>query len=66
MAYDRAINLNRNDAAAWNNKGNALQDGLKRYSEALAAYEQALALDPKDTNAWNGKGNALQEFAALP
>ncbi len=44
-AYDRALALDPNDAAAWYNKGVALA-ALGRRDEALAAYDRALALDP--------------------
>jgi tetratricopeptide (TPR) repeat protein len=57
-ACDRAIQLDPNDAYAWNSKGYALI-GLARYSEALAAYDRAIQLDPKYPVPWCGKGNAL-------
>ena len=58
-AYEQAIHLDPNLAAAYNNKGMALYD-LKRYQEALAAYEQAIRLDPNLALAYNGKGAALR------
>lgn len=58
-AYDRALTLNPNFAAAWRNKGNALND-LKRYEEALAACENALALEPQSAHGWRGKAVALK------
>jgi tetratricopeptide (TPR) repeat protein len=57
-AYEQAIRLDPNYAAAYNNKGIALNE-LKRNEEAVAAYEQAIRLDPNDTAAYNNKGNAL-------
>lgn len=58
--YDKAIELNPNDAVAYYNKGNALNK-LKRYEEAIAAYDKAIELDPYYTDAYNKKADALNK-----
>ncbi len=40
---ERALRLEPGDAAAWSNRGNALED-LRRHADALACYERAWAL----------------------
>jgi tetratricopeptide (TPR) repeat protein len=57
-AYERALALDPQLTAAWNNKGRLLRH-QKRYKEALEAHEQALALDPQFTLAWFNKGSVL-------
>jgi predicted O-linked N-acetylglucosamine transferase (SPINDLY family) len=58
-AYDRALTIRPDLAAALNNRGNALCD-LHRPDEALASYERALAGAPDFVEAHYGRGNALQ------
>jgi tetratricopeptide (TPR) repeat protein len=58
-AYDKAIRLDPNDAAAWYNKGLALSDQGK-YDEALKAYDEAIRLNPDFAKAWYAKGAALE------
>lgn len=58
-AYEEAIRLNPNYAAAYNNKGNALYI-LKHYEEAISSIEQAIRLDPKYVSAYYNKANALE------
>ncbi len=55
---DRALKRNPNDAAAHNNRGNALL-GLRRRDEALASYDRALALQPAYADAQCNRGAAL-------
>ena len=57
-AYEQAIQLDPNSAAAYNGKGSVLSN-LKRNREALLAYQRAVQLDPNSAAAYNGKGNAL-------
>ena len=57
-AYDEAIRLDPKHAAAWNNKGIALNNQGK-YNEAIEAYDEAIRLDPNYAAAWNNKGIAL-------
>ena len=44
-AYNEAIRLDPDDAAAYNNRGNA-KSNLEQYEEAIADYNQAIRLDP--------------------
>jgi tetratricopeptide (TPR) repeat protein len=44
VAYDEAIRLNPNYAAAWYNKGRAL-DAQGKYDEAIKAYDEAIRLN---------------------
>ncbi|OKH44640.1 hypothetical protein NIES2130_37820 [Scytonema sp. HK-05] len=59
-AYNKAIQLNPNDATAYNNLGNALREQNK-LDEAIAAYNKAIQLNPNDATAYNNLGNALRE-----
>ena len=45
-------------AAAWNNKGIAL-NAQGKYDEAVKAYDEAIRLDPSFADAWYNKGLAL-------
>ena len=56
--FDKDIEINPQDAVAWNNKGVALDD-LGRYEEAIAAYDRAIEINSQLAEAWNNKGNAL-------
>jgi serine/threonine protein kinase len=63
-AYEQAIRLDPNNAAAYNYKGVALHN-LKRYDEALVAYERAIRLNPNDgfaALAYNNKGVTLHNL----
>jgi tetratricopeptide (TPR) repeat protein len=55
---DRALKRNPNDAAAHNNRGNALL-ALRRFDEALASYDRALTLRPAYADALCNRGAAL-------
>lgn len=57
-AYEKAIQLNPGNVAAWNGKGLALYN-LGKYNDSLIAYEKAIYLNPGNVGAWNGKGLAL-------
>lgn len=58
VCYDRAIELNPDYVAAWNNKATAL--GLNE--EAIYCLDCALALDPRWKEAWYNKGMALTKL----
>ncbi|MEO1404045.1 MAG: tetratricopeptide repeat protein, partial [Cyanobacteria bacterium J06635_1] len=49
-AYEKAIELDPDDATAHYNLGNTYK-ALKRYDEAISAYEKAIELDPDDATA---------------
>lgn len=62
----RAIEINRDDAAAYFNYGLALQE-LKRHEAALQSYDKAIALKPDLATAYNNRGsifNALKKHEA--
>ena len=51
-AYNKAIDLNPNDASAYNNRGLAY-DNLDKNNLAIADYEKAIELNPKYGDAFN-------------
>ncbi len=57
-AYDEAIRLDPNHAAAWILKGGALAKQGK-YDEAIKIIDEAIRLDPKVAAAWGLKGVVL-------
>jgi FkbM family methyltransferase len=61
LAYDQALALRPDMAAALVNKGVALR-GLGRMEEAIACYWQAIALDPTKREVYINAGNALQQM----
>ena len=60
-SYDRALELDPQDANTWGNRGIALAN-LGRYEEAVASYDRSLELDPQDANAWGNRGNSLGDL----
>jgi len=56
--YDKATELNPNNANAWNNKGLALSQ-LGLYQEAIKWYDKAIEIDPNHNIALCNKGMAL-------
>ena len=56
-AYNKAIDLNPNDASAYNNRGLAY-DNLNKDDLAIADYNKAIELNPKDADAYYNRGNA--------
>ncbi len=57
----RAIRLNGNIAATYNNLGNGLR-ALKRLEEAVASYDNAIALKPDYASAYYNRGIALRDL----
>ena len=57
-AYNRAIELDPNNARAWSGRGSALHE-LGNYGEAVQTYDKALELDPTLLILWEDKGSAL-------
>ncbi|MBD2018252.1 serine protease [Microcoleus sp. FACHB-53] len=57
LAYNQAIQINPNYAAAYNDRGNA-RNNLGDYQKALADYNRAIELNPNDAAAYNNRGNA--------
>jgi tetratricopeptide (TPR) repeat protein len=58
ICYDRALELNPNDAVTLGNKGAALLS-LERYDEALEFFDISLELDPNSAWTWNERGVCL-------
>jgi tetratricopeptide (TPR) repeat protein len=58
QCYDKAINIDKNYAHAWNNKAVSLGH-LGRSEEALHCCDQALELVPQYFDAWCNKGTSL-------
>jgi tetratricopeptide (TPR) repeat protein len=57
-AYDKAIELNPNDASAYNNRGLAY-DNLDKNDLAIANYKKAIELNPKYGDAFNNLGKTF-------
>jgi tetratricopeptide (TPR) repeat protein len=62
--YDRAIELNREYIAAYNNRGAARSD-LGELETAIADFNRAIELDPKTAQAYYNRGNAHREQGDL-
>ena len=60
-AYDRAINLDPQNADAYCNRGVAYRE-LKEYQRAIADYDRAIALNPQNANTYYNRGNAYREL----
>ena len=60
QAFDKAIEINTQDAKAWYEKGYAL-DSQGKYNEAIQALDKAIELDPLNADAWYEKGLALED-----
>ena len=58
---EKAIELNHNDANAWQRKGWAL-DLLGRHDAALQCFDKAIEPDPGYCWPWLSKGQVLQEL----
>ena len=57
--FNKAIEIDPQNANAWYNKGFALHY-LGRYEEAIAAYDKAIEIDPQYTDALYNKGFAFE------
>ena len=60
-SYDKAIELNPDDALAWSNKGAAL-DNLGKHEEAIKSYDKAIKINPDNEIVWSNKGIALHKL----
>jgi tetratricopeptide (TPR) repeat protein len=56
----KAIELNPNEAAAYNNRGNTYSD-KKEYDKAIADYNEAIELNPNYAAAYNNRGSAYYD-----
>lgn len=57
--FDRAVQLNPRDDAAWNNRGSMRQD-KGDLDGAIADFSRAIAMAPGNFKAWYNRGNARQ------
>jgi protein O-GlcNAc transferase len=57
----KVIKIQPDYAAAWSNRGYALND-LKRYEEALTSYERAIEIQPDYAEAWSNRGYVLNDL----
>jgi tetratricopeptide (TPR) repeat protein len=55
--YDRALEINPQQAKTWRNKG-AILPKLGRFAEAINCYDRVLEINPQDELTWLGKGVA--------
>jgi protein O-GlcNAc transferase len=62
--FERTLARNPGDAAALNDRGNALQD-LQRFAEAVASYDEALQSNSKLPATLTNRGNALRKLQRL-
>ena len=60
-AYSRAIELNPNNTAAFNNRGVAYH-GKGKLDLAVKDYNIAIKLNPDDANAYSNRGNVYREM----
>ena len=56
--YDRATQIEPENAKLWNDKGTALME-LERYEEAIIAFDKALELNPEFKAASDNKEESL-------
>ncbi len=57
--FDKAIEIDPKNAAAWSEKGYALNE-LGNFLEAIKCFDKAIEIDPKNIFAYRGKGDALR------
>lgn len=62
--YDKALQLEPDNAQAWFRKGATLAK-LQQWSDAIAAYDTALQHQPNFPDAWFAKGSAWMRLAQL-
>jgi len=60
-AYQQAVAIRPEYAAAWQGQGDTLSQ-LQQYEEALEAYDQAIQIQPDYLEAWNNRGEALAQL----
>ena len=62
--YNKAIELNPADSAAYYNRGRA-NSGRKSYDLAILDYNKTIELDPKDSNAYFNRGDIYEKKGNL-
>jgi tetratricopeptide (TPR) repeat protein len=63
--YTCAIQLNPDDARAYNSRGKVYLDGLHDYDQALADFDRAVELDPTNAQIYNRRGYTLYQQRKL-
>jgi lipoprotein NlpI len=56
--FDNALNIDKDYASAWNDKGVALME-LEKYQDSLKCFEEVIRLEPGDNMAWYNRGYVL-------
>ncbi|WP_421657422.1 tetratricopeptide repeat protein [Leptothermofonsia sp. ETS-13] len=62
--YDRAIQMEPENARAWFGRGAALAR-MQHMEEAIAAYDRAIQIKPDSSEVWFGKGGSTGKDAAI-
>jgi tetratricopeptide (TPR) repeat protein len=60
-SFDRAIEIDPNNADSWSNRGFTLSK-LNKYQEAIDSYDRALKIDPDNYNIWHSRGKLLEKM----
>ena len=60
-SFQKAIELNPNDAIAIRKKGRSLHN-LEKYDEAIACYDEAIKINPNFSEALQNKGSSLKNM----
>jgi tetratricopeptide (TPR) repeat protein len=63
-AYDKALQLQPDNAQAWYQKGSSLRH-IKRYAEALESFNRALEIEPDNYLIWIEHGAVLDRWDRL-
>ena len=63
--YNKAIDLNPQNAGAYYNRGNAYFD-LQEYQKALNDYDKAITLNPQYAKAYGNRGSAYSDLKKYP
>jgi tetratricopeptide (TPR) repeat protein len=61
QCFDRAIEMEKDNAGAWKRKGICLKE-LGRYEEALQCFDQAIFFDQKDPESYYYRGESLEKI----
>jgi protein O-GlcNAc transferase len=64
-AATRALRVDPNNPAAWNQRADALS-GLRHFDQAITAYDKVLALVPDDRAAWRRRSDAFRAMGKAP
>ncbi|MGK7901800.1 MAG: tetratricopeptide repeat protein [Hormoscilla sp.] len=65
VAHEQAIELDPNNASAWQGKGIALI-GMREFDKAIEAFDKAKSISPNDPRVWQAKGIALGYLGRRP